>query len=88
MTKQALWCYLRSEQMSAIEARTDAEAGEAGTCRKRKANGKAGGARKKGPGAAAISTHVCISALSVWPDRLCPAAHCLGHHIYLTSQAH
>lgn len=68
MTKRGPLCCLRSEQMSAIEARTDAEAGEAGTCRKRKANGKAGGARKKGPGAAAISTHVRVSALSVQPD--------------------
>ena len=57
--------------MSAIEACTDAEAGEAGTCRKRKAGGKAGGARKKGPGAAAISTHVRIYALSVCPRRMC-----------------
>ena len=63
MAKQASLCCLRSEQMSAIEARTDAEAGEAGASRKRKANGKAGGARKKGPGAAAISTHVRVSAL-------------------------
>ena len=64
-------CGLRSEQMSAIEARTDTEAGEAGTCRKRKANGKAGGARKKGPGAAAISTHVRISTFPVRPDYVC-----------------
>ena len=73
MAKQAPLCCLRSEQMSAIEARTDAEAGEAGTCRKRKANGKAGGARNKGPGAAAISTHVRVSALSVQPDYDDPA---------------
>lgn len=49
-----------SEQMSAIEARTDAEAGEAPAVGgKRKAGGKgAAGARKKGPGAGALNTHV------------------------------
>ena len=49
-----------SEQMSAIEARTDAEAGEAPAVGgKRKAGGKgAAGARKKSPGAGALNTHV------------------------------
>ena len=48
--------------MSAIEARTDAEAGAAHVGGKRKAGGKgAGGARKKGPGAAALSTQVRLT---------------------------
>lgn len=49
-----------SEQMSAIEARTDAEAGEAPAVGgKRKAGSKgAAGVRKKGPGAGALNTHV------------------------------
>ncbi len=57
-------CHGCSEQMSAIEARTDAEAGEAHVGGKRKAGGKgAAGARKNGPGAVALSTHVRLLLL-------------------------
>ncbi|KAK9839496.1 hypothetical protein WJX81_005727 [Elliptochloris bilobata] len=58
LSKTDLYTKFLSEQMSAIEARTDAEAGEAQAVGgKRKAGKGAGGARKRGPGASALSTH-------------------------------